>query len=201
MKIKALVTQLCLALWGPMDCSLPGCSVCHSPGKNTGMVVIPFSRGSSAWRRDWTQVLPHCREIRYLLSYQGSPLKLMDRFNCTKNFNRVFLVEFDEFILKSTRKNNEVASTFLKINSKRREFTLLPSSRISYEITVIKTVWHGAKISKTYLWKFGICPKWHDKIMEKGGTVWLTGEDKVLSIWEKMKLDSFFVTYVKTTNN
>ena len=37
--------------------------------------------------------------------------------------------------------------------------------------------------------------------MEKGGTIWLTGEEKVLSIWEKMKLDSFFETYVKTTND
>ena len=52
---------------------------------------------------------------------------------------------------------------FLKINSRRREFTLLPSSRISYEITVIKTVRHGVKISKTCLWKFGIRPKWHDR--------------------------------------
>lgn len=45
----------------------------------------------------------------------------MDRFNCTQNFNRVFLVEFDEFILKSTRKNNEIASMFLKINNLKEE--------------------------------------------------------------------------------
>lgn len=41
---------------------------------------------------------------------------------------------------------------------------------MSYEIAVLRAVLTGAKISKTYLWKFGICPKWHDKIM-KGGTV------------------------------
>jgi len=36
--VLCLVTQLCLPLCDPMDCSLPGFSV-HgdSPGKNTGM--------------------------------------------------------------------------------------------------------------------------------------------------------------------
>ena len=29
--------KLCLTLWGPMDCSLPGSSVWNSPGKNTGV--------------------------------------------------------------------------------------------------------------------------------------------------------------------
>ena len=43
-----LAAQLCLTLCGPMNCSLPGSSV-HgdSPGKNTGMVAMLSSRGSS----------------------------------------------------------------------------------------------------------------------------------------------------------
>ena len=42
------VAQSCPTLCDPMDCRLPGSSV-HgdSPGKNTGVVAMPFSRGSS----------------------------------------------------------------------------------------------------------------------------------------------------------
>ena len=42
-----------------------------SPGKNTGWVAISFSRGSS---RSWIEpTSPHCRQIPYHLSHQGSP--------------------------------------------------------------------------------------------------------------------------------
>ena len=46
--------QSCPTLWDPVDCSPPGSSV-HgdSPGKNTGVGAMPFSRGSSQ-PRDWT---------------------------------------------------------------------------------------------------------------------------------------------------
>ena len=48
------VTQSCLTLCDPLDCSLPGSSV-HGifPGKNTGVGCISYSRGSS-WPRDGT---------------------------------------------------------------------------------------------------------------------------------------------------
>ena len=50
------VAQLCLSLWDPMDCSLPGSSI---NGILQAIVLewvaISFSRGSS-WRRDQTQV-------------------------------------------------------------------------------------------------------------------------------------------------
>ena len=51
-----LVTQWCLTLCNPVDCSQPGSSI-HgdSPGKNTGVVSMPSSRGSSQ-PRDQTQV-------------------------------------------------------------------------------------------------------------------------------------------------
>ena len=55
-KVKVLVTQLCLTLWDPTDCSLPGFSV-HgiSQARIVEWVAIPFSRGSSP-PRDRTQV-------------------------------------------------------------------------------------------------------------------------------------------------
>ena len=53
-KVKVLVTQLCLTLGDPMNCSLPGSSV-HSilQARILECVAICFSRGSS-WSRDQT---------------------------------------------------------------------------------------------------------------------------------------------------
>ena len=55
-KLKVLVTQLHLTLFGPMDCSLPGSSV-HGilQVRMLEWVAILFSRGSS-WPMDWTRV-------------------------------------------------------------------------------------------------------------------------------------------------
>ena len=54
--VLCLVTLSCPTLCNPMDCSPPGPSV-HgdSPDKNTGVVAMPSSRGSSQ-PRDRTQV-------------------------------------------------------------------------------------------------------------------------------------------------
>ena len=56
LKVKVLVTQLCLTLCSPMDCSPPGSSV-HGIlwARILECFATPFSRGSSQ-RRDWTQV-------------------------------------------------------------------------------------------------------------------------------------------------
>ena len=56
-----LVAHSCLPLCDPMDCSLPGSSV-HgdSPGKNTGVVAMPSSRGQSDFSIDHL-VMPMCR--------------------------------------------------------------------------------------------------------------------------------------------
>ena len=55
-KWKVLVAQLCVTLWDPMDCNLPGSSV-HGilQARILEWVAMPSSRGSS-WPRDWTQV-------------------------------------------------------------------------------------------------------------------------------------------------
>ena len=65
------VTQLCLTLCHPMDCSLPVSSV-HGifQARTLEWVAITFSRRSSQ-PRDWSR-LPHCRQTLYHLSHQGS---------------------------------------------------------------------------------------------------------------------------------
>ena len=55
-KVKVLITQLCLTLCYPMDCSLTGSSV-HGIFQTSILewVAIPFSRGTF-WPRDQPQV-------------------------------------------------------------------------------------------------------------------------------------------------
>ena len=55
-KVKVLVTQFCLTLWDPMDCSQPGSSL-HGifQARTLECIAISFSRGSSP-PRDQTQV-------------------------------------------------------------------------------------------------------------------------------------------------
>ena len=68
-----LVTQSCLTLCNPRDCSPPGSSV-HGdfPGKNTGagchalLQGIFLTQGSNPG-------IPHYRQILYCLSHLGSP--------------------------------------------------------------------------------------------------------------------------------
>ena len=55
-RVKVLVTQSCLTLRDPMDCSPPGSSVYGIlQARILEWVAMPFSRGSS-WPRNWTQV-------------------------------------------------------------------------------------------------------------------------------------------------
>ena len=46
-KVKVLVAQSCLTLFDPMDCARQAPLSVGSPSNNTGVVAIPFSRGSS----------------------------------------------------------------------------------------------------------------------------------------------------------
>ena len=58
----------------PMDYSLPDSSV-HgdSPGKNTGVGCHALLQGIFPTQGS-NPGLPHCRQILYQLSYQGSPI-------------------------------------------------------------------------------------------------------------------------------
>ena len=71
-----LTTQLCPTLCDPMDCSPPGCSV-HgdSPGKNTGVGCHALLQGIFP-TQGLNPGVPHCRQILYHLSHQGSPRML-----------------------------------------------------------------------------------------------------------------------------
>ena len=67
------VAQLCLTLCNPMVCGPPGSSV-HgdSPGKNTEVDCHALLQGIFP-TQGLNPGLPHCRQIFYHLSHQGSP--------------------------------------------------------------------------------------------------------------------------------
>ena len=71
---KVKISQSCPTLCDPMDCSLPGFSV-HGilQARILEWVAIPFSRGIFPTQGS-NPGLPHCRQILYHLSYQGSAL-------------------------------------------------------------------------------------------------------------------------------
>ena len=70
--VLCLVAQSCPTLCDPMDCSWPGSSV-HgdSPGKNTGVGCYALIQGIFP-TQGLNPGLPHCRQILYHLSHQGS---------------------------------------------------------------------------------------------------------------------------------
>ena len=76
LKMKVLVAQSCLTLCHPMDCK-PRRLLCpwNSPGKNTGVGSHSLLQGIfSIWGS--IPALPHCKQILYCLSYQGSNAKI-----------------------------------------------------------------------------------------------------------------------------
>ena len=83
--VLCLSAQSCQILHDPMDCSLPGSSV-HgdSPGKNTGVGSHSLLQGVFMTQRLNTG-LPHCRQILYQLSYQGSPSGKEPACQCRKH--------------------------------------------------------------------------------------------------------------------
>ena len=70
-----LVVQLHLTLCDPMDCSPPGSSVRgDSPGKNTGVVTMPSSMGSSQPRdQTWVSNVSHITGIFLTVWAPGKP--------------------------------------------------------------------------------------------------------------------------------
>ena len=69
-KVKLLVTQLCLTLCDSMDCSPPGFSPWNSLGKDTGVGCHALLQGIFPTQGS-NLGLPHCRQILYHLSYLG----------------------------------------------------------------------------------------------------------------------------------
>ena len=71
--VHALVTQLCLTLCDPMDCSLPGSSVQGIiQARILEWVAIFLLQGIFLTQRSNPDIL-HCMQIFYLLSHQGNP--------------------------------------------------------------------------------------------------------------------------------
>ena len=66
MKLKVKVTQSCLTLWNPMDYTN------HGILQNTGLGSFSLLQGIFL-TQELNQGLPHCRQILYQLSYEGSP--------------------------------------------------------------------------------------------------------------------------------
>ena len=71
--VLCLVAQLCLTLCDPLDCTPAGSSV-HGilQVKNTGVVCHALLQGIFP-TQGLNPGLPHCRQILYHLSHQGSP--------------------------------------------------------------------------------------------------------------------------------
>ena len=71
--VPCLVARSCPTVCNPTDWSLPGSSV-HgdSPGKNIGVGCHAFLQGIFPTQK-LNPGLPHCRQILYHLSHQGSP--------------------------------------------------------------------------------------------------------------------------------
>ena len=79
-----LVTQTCLNLFNPKDCSLAGSSVCGIlQARILEWVSIPFSRGSNldlgilTWGSNLD--FPPCGQIPYHLSHQGALIEVQRR--------------------------------------------------------------------------------------------------------------------------
>ena len=69
--VSVVVTQLCMTLWEPIDCSPLGSSVRGIlKARILDWVAIPFSRIFPA--QGLNPILLHCRLILYHLSHQGS---------------------------------------------------------------------------------------------------------------------------------
>jgi len=78
--LVCLVTQLCLTLCNPMDCSLQGSSFCETLwARIMEWGVIPFSRGSSHPSSPALN-LQRISQILYHVSHQGSPSLLYMAF-------------------------------------------------------------------------------------------------------------------------
>ena len=67
------VAQLCLTLCDPMDCSLSGSAHGIFQARVLEWTAISFSRGVFP-TQGLNPGLPHCGQMHYRLSHQGSPV-------------------------------------------------------------------------------------------------------------------------------
>ena len=90
--VRAKLLQSCRALCSPMDCSPPGSSVHgNSPGKNTTVGYHVLLQGIFP-TQGLNPGLPHCRQILYQLSFQGSPCMYIHVYKFAYNISPIDLV-------------------------------------------------------------------------------------------------------------
>ena len=93
-----------MALFDPMDCSLPASSLYgDSPGKNTGVGCRTLLEGIVP-TQGLSPGLPHCRQILYQLSYQVGPTNLIRTLK---------VVHIKKNLLKNIAKTDCDASLFI----------------------------------------------------------------------------------------
>ena len=113
-----LVAQSYPTLCNLTDCSPPGSSV-HgdSPGKNTGMGCQALLQGIFP-TQGLNPTLPHCRQILYSLSHQGSP-RMLERV--TYSFSR-WSSQRSRQILYQLNYQGSPADTFINMYIKHTRF-------------------------------------------------------------------------------
>ena len=100
--VCVLVTQLCLTLCKPMDCSLQGSSVRGIiQARILVWVVIFLSRGSS-WPRDWTRV--SCTAGRFFTIWT-IPFPLWESPNIKRQSNNPFCISETGFLMWQLEKS------------------------------------------------------------------------------------------------
>ena len=115
-----LRAQLYLTPCDPMDYSTPGSSI-HgdSPGKNTGVGCHALLQGILP-TEELNPGLPHCRQILYQLSHQGTPRILAQKsklfFNFMQQRNFAFTLcqlnnEFFQNLLETGGSSSELGSS------------------------------------------------------------------------------------------
>ena len=157
-KVKVKVAQLCLTLWDPMDCSLPGFSVHGSlQARILEWIAFPLSRGSSqSWDR--TQVSHNAgrfftswatREAQEYWSGQPIPLQWSSR---SRNQTRVSCIA-GRLITNWAIQEAQLVSDWLNLNSFSRSFIRLQSICFIFQTSRVvdprscHLEWHGDVIN------------------------------------------------------
>ena len=154
-----LVTQSCLTLCNPMDCSLPGSSVHRdSPDKNTGVGCHALLQGIFPTQGS-NLGLPHCRQILYCPSHWGSPVSEQIKSSCFKQPGLVELLDKIQEIFLETQW--DPSWLFLKKKKKRERMEIS-------QVLGLSPIWviNSASLSSTqsHWW-----PLWVPELMESLG--------------------------------